>query len=280
MHTSVKQAILSMRERYYDPITLHEIASEVFVSPFHFSRIFARDTGVTPGRYLTSIRLFEAKRLLLTTSLTVSDIVCSVGYSSVGTFTTRFTQSVGMTPTQYRDPEVSDLLVAVSPDFHQLPSLEELRRAGKSCVAVRPAMGGAIAGVLQLPPGIGPANVLVGVFADSIPQCGPVAFTALPNVGSTEIALNNVPAGEWTVIAAAERAGGRSAPGDVYIGRLRKPVSVTAGRVTRIAMRMRKVEPTDVPIAITLAATDTNSGGQRTSAAMAVPQTTTLRPVA
>lgn len=278
MHTSVKQAILSMRERYYDPITLHEIASEVFVSPFHFSRIFARDTGVTPGRYLTSIRLFEAKRLLLTTSLTVSDIVCSVGYSSVGTFTTRFTQSVGMTPTQYRDPEVSDLLVAVSPDFHQLPSLEELRRAGKSCVAVRPAIGGAISGVLQLPPGIGPANVLVGVFADSIPQCGPVAFTALPNVGSTEIALNNVPAGEWTVIAAAERAGGRSAPGDVYIGRLRKPVSVTAGRVTRIAMRMRKVEPTDVPIAITLAATDTNSGGQRSSAAQAIP--TTLRPVA
>lgn len=273
MHTSVKQAILSMRERYYDPITLHEIAAEVFVSPFHFSRIFARDTGVTPGRYLTSIRLFEAKRLLLTTSLTVSDIVCSVGYSSVGTFTTRFTQSVGMTPTQYREPEVSDLLVAVSPDFHQLPSLEELRRAGRSCVGVRPAVGGAISGVLQLPPGIGPANVLVGVFADSIPQCGPVAFTALPNTGSTEIALNNVPEGDWTVIAAAERAvrGGPAGPGEVYIGRLRKPVAVAAGRVTRIAMRMRKVEPTDVPIAITLATSATTSGGQRTVAAVARP---------
>lgn len=270
MHTSVKQAILSMRERYYDPLTLHEIASEVFVSPFHFSRIFARDTGVTPGRYLTSIRLFEAKRLLLTTSLTVSDIVCSVGYSSVGTFTTRFTQSVGMTPTQYRDPEVGELLVAVSPDFHRLPSLEELRRVGKSCVGVRPAIGGAITGVLHIPPGIGPVNVLIGVFADAIPQCGPVAFTALPNVNSTEIALNNVPAGDWTIIAAAERAGDRSTPGEVFVGRLRKPVLVTAGRVTRIGMRMRRVEPTDVPIAITLAAGSTTSGSQRNFASQAV----------
>lgn len=253
MHASVKQAILAMRERYYDPITLHEIAAEVFVSPFHFSRIFARDTGVTPGRYLTSIRLFEAKRLLLTTSLTVSDIVCSVGYSSVGTFTTRFTQSVGMTPTQYRDPEVSDLLVAVSPDFRQVPSTEELRRAGRSPAGVRPASGGSIAGLLQVPPELAPANVLVGVFADSIPQCGPVAFATLPNVGSTELVLSNVPEGEWTVLAVAQRAGDGGEPGEVYIGRLRKRVTVTTGLVTRVALRMRVVEPTDPPIAITLA---------------------------
>jgi len=253
MHASVKQAILAMRERYYDPITLHEIAAEVFVSPFHFSRIFARDTGVTPGRYLTSIRLFEAKRLLLTTSLTVSDIVCSVGYSSVGTFTTRFTQSVGMTPTQYRDPEVSDLLVAVSPDFRQVPSTEELRRAGRSPAGVRPASGGSIAGLLQVPPELAPANVLVGVFADSIPQCGPVAFVTLANVGSTELVLSNVPEGEWTVLAVAQRAGDGGEPGEVYIGRLRKRVTVTTGLVTRVALRMRVVEPTDPPIAITLA---------------------------
>jgi AraC family transcriptional regulator len=253
MHASVKQAILTMRERYYDPITLHEIAAEVFVSPFHFSRIFARDTGVTPGRYLTSIRLFEAKRLLLTTSLTVSDIVCSVGYSSVGTFTTRFTQSVGMTPTQYRDPEVSDLLVAVSPDFRQVPSTEELRRAGRSPAGVRPASGGSIAGLLQVPPELAPANVLVGVFADSIPQCGPVAFVTLANVGSTELVLSNVPEGEWTVLAVAQRAGDGGEPGEVYIGRLRKRVTVTTGLVTRVALRMRVVEPTDPPIAITLA---------------------------
>ncbi len=92
MHQAVQRTIESMHARYSEPITLADLASEVFVSPFYFSRIFAKATGVTPCRYLTAVRLFEAKRLLLTTGMTVSDIVCSVGYSSVGTFTSRFTR--------------------------------------------------------------------------------------------------------------------------------------------------------------------------------------------
>src|SRR5439155_19448265 len=128
-------------ERYFEPITLSALAAEVYVSPFHFSRIFARATGVTPGRFLTAVRLFEAKRLLLTTSLTVSDIVCSVGYSSVGTFTSRFARAVGMTPTQYRDPEVGELLVASAPHFQRLPSLPALRDAGRNCTSLRVGTG-------------------------------------------------------------------------------------------------------------------------------------------
>lgn len=273
MQTAVKQAIMSMRERYYDPITLHEIAAEVFVSPFHFSRMFARDTGVTPGRFLTSIRLFEAKRLLLTTSMTVSDIVCSVGYSSVGTFTTRFTQSVGMTPTQYRDPEVGALLVAVAPDFHRLPPLAELRRAGKSCVSLGPAFGGSIVAALQLPPEAAPANMLIGVFGSRIPQNGPVAYTAMSNSGSTEATMTNVSAGEWTVIAAAEPVTGDEA-GEMYVGTVRRPVTVVTGRVSRVSLRMRKVTPLDPPIAITLAtgspSSRMRSRAQRRSALRAV----------
>lgn len=259
MQTAVKQAIMSMRERYYDPITLHEIAAEVFVSPFHFSRMFARDTGVTPGRFLTSIRLFEAKRLLLTTSMTVSDIVCSVGYSSVGTFTTRFTQSVGMTPTQYRDPEVGALLVAVAPDFHQLPPLIELRRAGKSCVGLSPAIGGSIVATLQLPLEAAPANILVGVFGCRIPQNGPICYTAISKSGSAEATVSNVPAGEWTVIAAAEPVSGQEA-GEMYIGTMRGPVTVATGHVSRMTLRMRKVTPLDPPIAITLASGSPSAG--------------------
>ena len=122
----------------------------MFVSPFHFSRMFAKATGVTPGRYLTAVRLFEAKRLLLTTSLTVSDIVCSVGYSSVGTFTSRFTRAVGMTPTQYREPEVGELLVALAPNFRGLPSLRTLRAAGRGCASLRSG-DGVINGRMEMP---------------------------------------------------------------------------------------------------------------------------------
>lgn len=262
MQTAVKQAILSMRERYYEPITLHEIAAEVFVSPFHFSRIFARDTGVTPGRYLTSIRLFEAKRMLLNSPMTVSDIVCSVGYSSVGTFTTRFTQAVGMTPTQYRAPEVEELLVAVAPEYHHLPSLEDLRRAGRTCVSVRPAMGGSIVGTVDVPDELKPADILIGVFDSRIPQRGPVAISALPRSGSSELAINNVPEGDWWVIAVAEPAATGARTPQIYMGNLQRSVSVTAGRVSRVALRMREVGPTDPPFAITLAAGVT-TGGQR-----------------
>lgn len=252
MQPAVMRAIMSMRERYYDPITLHEIASEVFVSPFHFSRIFSRDTGVTPGRFLTSIRLFEAKRLLLTTSMTVSDIVCNVGYSSVGTFTTRFSRSVGMTPTQYREPEVGALLVAVAPDFHRLPSPAELREADRLSSAVRPVTGGSVVATVQLPPEVALAHLFIGAFHDRIPQSAPVAYAATPDSGPTELMLSSVPAGEWTLMAVAEPVTPLGAS-QMYIATTRRPVTVAAGHLTRITMRLRPVTALDPPIAITLA---------------------------
>lgn len=260
MQTAVKQAIVAMRERYYEPITLNQIASQVFVSPFHFSRIFARDTGVTPGHYLTSIRLFEAKRKLLNSSLTVSDIVCAVGYSSVGTFTTRFTRAVGMTPTQYRLPEVEQLLIAVAPEYHHMPSLDALREAGKACLGVRPAVGGAINGTVHVPDELKPADILVGVFDSRIPQRGPVAYTALTWSGTAELTLNNVPEGDWWVIAFAQPSSSDGRDSQAYLATLQQPVSVTAGRVSPISLRMHKVVPTDPPIAITLASGDTSLG--------------------
>ncbi|MGH3646422.1 MAG: helix-turn-helix transcriptional regulator [Micromonosporaceae bacterium] len=253
MKAPVIKAILSMRERYYDPITPGEIASEVFFSRFHFSRMFSRDTGVSPGRYLRAIRLFEAKRLLLTTSMTVSDIVCSVGYSSVGTFRTRFVQSVGMTPAQYRHPVVDELLVAVAPGFHRLPSERTLRESGVYGTGVQLATGGSVAGTVQLPRDVQPANLLVGLFSDAIPQRGPVAFTAQSNVTSPEVSINNVPDGDWWVLAVAESAVDGPGPVRSYLGTLPEPVTVTDGRITRMSLRMRPAAPTDPPIAVTLA---------------------------
>ncbi|OZM71927.1 AraC family transcriptional regulator [Amycolatopsis antarctica] len=252
MLSAVQHAISSMHERYFDPITVNDLAAEVFVSPFHFSRMFAKVTGVTPGRYLTAVRLFEAKRLLLTTSLTVSDIVCSVGYSSVGTFTSRFTQAVGMTPTQYRSPEVGQLLVAVSPGFQRLPALEALRNAGVGCA--RPQSdGGSIVGRIEMPTGSMPATVLVGVFPDMIPQRGPVAFKGMPKVGSTELIINNVPDGRWVVIAAAEHQAAPGVPTAFSLGMISEPVTISAGAVANADIRMRALQPTDPPIAFTLA---------------------------
>jgi AraC-like DNA-binding protein len=251
LQPAVRQAIASMHARYFDPITLTELAAEVFVSPFHFSRIFAKATGVTPGRYLTAIRLFEAKRLLLTTALTVSDIVCSVGYSSVGTFTSRFTRAVGMTPTQYRDPEVGRLLVALAPNFRRLPSLSLLRSLGKSCASATAGVG-EVAGQVVMPDGAPPADVLAGVFSEAIPQCGPVAFTGKMNTGSTELEIPGVPDGDWVVMAVAEHSASMGSS-RFSTGTVAHPVRVRGGRAEGFVISMRTPLPTDPPIAITLA---------------------------
>ena len=71
MHEAVQLAVSIIRTRYHEQLTLEGLASEVFFSPFHFARLFRRNVGMPPGQYLTTVRLFEAKRLLLTTSRTV-----------------------------------------------------------------------------------------------------------------------------------------------------------------------------------------------------------------
>ncbi|MEY9211867.1 helix-turn-helix transcriptional regulator [Thermobifida halotolerans] len=252
MREAIQQAVLSIHKRYFDPLTLNSLASEVFVSPYHFSRVFSKTIGVTPGRYLSAIRLFEAKRLLLTTSLTVSDIVCSVGYNSVGTFTSRFTQEVGMSPTQYRRPDVRELVLAVSPDFQRLPPVDLAREAKKRNARNHPG-GGSIEYTVELPPWAGNANVLVGVFADPIPQCAPVACQAWTGTGTARLLIEDVPVGHWVAIAVAEPVGGAPGSGEVLIGDVRHPVAVTAGHVTRLGVQMRRLQPVDPPIAVTLA---------------------------
>lgn len=253
MQPAVQHAIASMHARYFEPITLNTLASEVYVSPFHFSRVFAKATGVTPGRYLTAIRLFEAKRLLLTTSLSVSDVVCSVGYSSVGTFTTRFTKAVQMTPSQYRDPDVRRLVLAVAPNYRRLPSLAALREAGRTCARPRLEGDGVITARLTLPLGSAPATVLVGAFSERIPQCGPVAFSGAPDVRSTELSLTGVPSGRFWVIAVAEHPATDSAPASYSIGTSASQVAVSGSQRVPVRIPMRPLAATDAPIAITLA---------------------------
>ena len=248
---AVLRAISAIHERYFDPITLADLAAEVYVSPFHFSRIFAKATGVTPGRFLTAVRLFEAKRLLLTTSLTVADIVCSVGYSSVGTFTSRFTRAVGMTPTQYRDPGVNDLLVALAPHLRRMPPLHLLREAGRNCASIRLGTG-TITARFTSPTGAPPAQVLVGVFADAVPQSGPVAFGGLAGARAGELTIHGVPDGEWTVMAIAEHAAGT--PESTFsVATLPDAVHVAPHGRSFVSLGLRAPKPVDPPIAVTLA---------------------------
>jgi AraC family transcriptional regulator len=102
MEHIVERAVQIIRERYAEPLSLDDIARAVPVSKFHLLRVFSQVTGVTPGRFLSAVRIGEAKRLLQNSDLGVAIIASAVGYGSTGSFTSRFTESVGIPPTQYR----------------------------------------------------------------------------------------------------------------------------------------------------------------------------------
>jgi len=84
-------------------VDLDELAAVAGVSKYHFVRAFAATYGETPIRYLTRRRIERAQDLLRSANLTVTEICMAVGFASLGSFSTRFTELVGETPTAYRD---------------------------------------------------------------------------------------------------------------------------------------------------------------------------------
>ncbi|WP_236574572.1 MULTISPECIES: helix-turn-helix transcriptional regulator [unclassified Nocardiopsis] len=258
MREAVRQAVATIHRRFSEPITLTDIAAEVFVSPFHLSRVFSQETGVPPGRYLTAVRMFEAKKRLLTSSMTVCDIVYSVGYNSVGTFTSRFTRAVGMSPRQYRQPEVERLLVAASGELNRMPALGELMApTRRPPSAHRPT--GTLNGVVELPRHAPGTTLLIGVYHEHVPQQAPVVHMALPADTRTHFSLTGVPYGSWTVMAIAMRAGIAENRENVFLCSSPNRISVSPGSTSWTRLPMRRLSPTDAPIAVTLADTSLRS---------------------
>jgi AraC-like DNA-binding protein len=91
-------------DRYYrDPLDLGQLAKVAGISKYHFARSFEATYGETPIRYLTRRRIERAQDLMRVANLTITEICMVVGFSSLGSFSSRFTQLVGETPTAYRD---------------------------------------------------------------------------------------------------------------------------------------------------------------------------------
>jgi AraC-like DNA-binding protein len=89
--------------RYFDPLTVDDLAAAAGLSRAHFIREFRRVFGETPYAYLLTRRLERAAALLRQTDRTVLEICLAVGLTSVGSFTTSFTRSYGASPTTYRE---------------------------------------------------------------------------------------------------------------------------------------------------------------------------------
>jgi AraC-like DNA-binding protein len=83
-------------------LRLEQAAANAFFSPFHYHRLFRRAFGETPHEFLTRLRLDEAKRLLATGEGSVTDVCFAVGYESLGSFSLRFKELAGCSPSEYR----------------------------------------------------------------------------------------------------------------------------------------------------------------------------------
>jgi transcriptional regulator GlxA family with amidase domain len=88
---------------FEEPLDLARLAQVAAVSRFHFVRSFEAAYGETPIRYLTRRRIERAQDLLRHANLTVTEICGLVGFASLGSFSRRFSQLVGESPTAYRD---------------------------------------------------------------------------------------------------------------------------------------------------------------------------------
>ncbi len=88
--------------RYAEPLDVEDLARAARLSRAHFSREFRRAFGESPHAYLLTRRLERAAALLRTTDRSVAEVCVSVGLRSVGSFTTSFTRTYGVSPTAYR----------------------------------------------------------------------------------------------------------------------------------------------------------------------------------
>jgi AraC-like DNA-binding protein len=87
---------------YADPLDVESLAAVAGLSKFHFLRLFKATYGLTPGEYLSQRRIERAQDLLRATNLTVTEVCHAVGFTSLGSFSSRFRAVVGESPRDFQ----------------------------------------------------------------------------------------------------------------------------------------------------------------------------------
>ena len=231
-----------MRERLDEPMSLEDMAKIAYISPFHFDRIFRQITGIPPLRFLYALRLQTAKQLLLTTDRSVTDVCFEVGYNSLGTFTTRFTQLVGLSPCRFR---------RLGNQFPINPFTSSSPVDDCATVSTHSVYGHINS------PSHSAQVIFVGLFETFIPQGVPIAGTLLAGPGPFQI--GPVPEGRYVAMAAAFPTSSDPIayllpePQSLLVGVCRSPVTMSDGMMRgSLDITLRPLRPTDPPILIAL----------------------------
>ncbi|CAM4387833.1 AraC family transcriptional regulator [Paenibacillus alkaliterrae] len=103
MHERISEVVRFINNHYMEELSLHLLGEKFYVSPYYLSRFFKEATGFTFVEYLNSVRIKEAKKLLLRSSMKVNLISKNVGFGSVTHFGRVFKQVTGHAPLFYRN---------------------------------------------------------------------------------------------------------------------------------------------------------------------------------
>jgi AraC-like DNA-binding protein len=87
---------------YAEPLDLASLAAVAAISKWHFHRLFRATYGLSPAAYVSQRRVERAQDLLRATNLTVTEVCHAVGFSSLGSFSSRFRELVGETPSEFQ----------------------------------------------------------------------------------------------------------------------------------------------------------------------------------
>ncbi|HEY6541406.1 MAG TPA: AraC family transcriptional regulator [Ktedonobacteraceae bacterium] len=219
---AVERTIQVMHSHMHEALALEDLASVAYLSPSRFKHVFRHLIGIPPGEFLSALRLQAARHLLLTTPLSVTDICFEVGYNSMGSFTSRFTHLVGLSPRLLRqrarafEPPAQETAVYSFTAASDIPG--------------RRMLLGQISG-----PESFQGTIYVGLFAGPVPQGRPVRCTKISSPGW--YLLCDVPDGIYHLRAAAFPVAAdlhsSLLPGEkLLLGNNANPLIIRQGRVS------------------------------------------------
>lgn len=107
LHTYVQDALNFINSNYMHSITVQEIADYVNLSRSYLYKMFIKNLGISPQRYLINLRMYKATLLLKSTKLPIGEVANSVGYSDSLLFSKTFSKHFSMSPLNYRNNQVN-----------------------------------------------------------------------------------------------------------------------------------------------------------------------------
>jgi AraC-like DNA-binding protein len=240
---AVERAIRYMKQHLGEPLDLDQMARIAAVSKFHLVRVFDEVTGTTPHHFLACLRMQRAKELILKSELAITDVCLEVGYTSLGTFSTTFSELVGVSPQEFRTMP------------RRLSAKRFATAIWRYLAARRKIAGPTIEGVVE-----GPRTprgfTFVGTFTRGVPLGVPASGTVM--VGHGKFCIERPAMAEFHLLAALVPL---SANFTDMVANL--PVRLVASlrvqndeanRLSKPRLRLRPLRLTDPPIVLALPA--------------------------